>query len=318
MPLRRRGPACTINTVDDAELLGEIETRQLLLSGPTGWAKVDAIVRDIAANVAQGKSEHDYQGVGHLCREALIALADAVHNPTLHPPTDDKTPSKTDAKRRLDAYLAVELPGNANDEARRMAKAAVDLANAVQHRQGATLRDAALAAEATNGVVNVVAIIAGRRDKPLESIREELAERVARAEAETGRWRQKYEALAGFSASLTLEGHGAPGTQVLRIVATQDVQAVAVDYCLTGGVRFHTENLPAALSGRDVRVPINHSCVAATFWQGFRTHGVRGNRVEALDIVLRVRLRVSDLLREQQITARVEHEVGSSEVRLIG
>src|SRR5438876_1208221 len=66
MPLRRRGPACTINTVDDAELLGEIETRQLLLSGPTGWAKVDAIVRDIAANVAQGKSEHDYQGVGHL------------------------------------------------------------------------------------------------------------------------------------------------------------------------------------------------------------------------------------------------------------
>src|SRR5262249_54561211 len=151
---------------------------------PTGWSKVDTILRDIAINVAREQSEHEYQGVGLLSREALVALADAVHDPARHPPTDDKTPSKTDAKRRLDAYLAVELPGSGNEEARRYAKAAVDLANAVQHRQGATLRDAALAAEAANDVVNVVAIISGRRDKPLESIRVELAERLARVEAE--------------------------------------------------------------------------------------------------------------------------------------
>jgi hypothetical protein len=64
----------------------------------------------------------------------------------------------------LEGYLAVELGGQSNAEARKHARAALDLANWLQHRRTATLRDASLCAEATRTVVNIVAIVSGRRN----------------------------------------------------------------------------------------------------------------------------------------------------------
>jgi len=65
----------------------------------------------------------------------------------------------------LDGYLAVELPGAANEEIRHHAKAALSLANALTHERTADFRTAALCAEATVSVVNMIAIISGRRDR---------------------------------------------------------------------------------------------------------------------------------------------------------
>ena len=75
-----------------------------------GWTKVDTMVRDIAARAAQAKSEHDCQSVGHLCWECIIALANAVYDSTRYPTLDGKPASSTDAKRKLEAYVAAELP----------------------------------------------------------------------------------------------------------------------------------------------------------------------------------------------------------------
>ena len=50
------------------------------------WEKVEAFSRDIAIAMVQAKSSRDYQPIGVRCREALIALADAVHDPARHPP----------------------------------------------------------------------------------------------------------------------------------------------------------------------------------------------------------------------------------------
>ena len=131
---------------------------------PTGWAKVDSTLDLIRGRLGQAKTEVEWQGVGHACREALIDLAQCVYDPVKHPTIDSVTPSETDAKRRLEAYLSVELGGGGADEARKHAKAALDLANNLQHRRTATFRDAALCAEATTSVVNIVAIISGRRN----------------------------------------------------------------------------------------------------------------------------------------------------------
>ena len=65
----------------------------------------------------------------------------------------------------LDAYVAVELEGGANEGARRHAKAALALANDLQHHRTADFRKAALCAEASISVVNIVAILSGRRDR---------------------------------------------------------------------------------------------------------------------------------------------------------
>ena len=106
-------------------------------------------------------SEEQFQTVGLICREALISTAQAVFVPERHPPIDGIAPSATDAERMLEAYLAVELAGGANDEPRR---SALDLAVNLQHRRTAAFRPAALCAEATTSVINIVPIVSGRRD----------------------------------------------------------------------------------------------------------------------------------------------------------
>jgi hypothetical protein len=67
--------------------------------------------------------------------------------------------------RMLDSYIATELAGGANEIMRRYAKAALTLANYLQHHRIADYRQAALCAEATTSVVNLIAIISGRHDR---------------------------------------------------------------------------------------------------------------------------------------------------------
>jgi tryptophan 2,3-dioxygenase len=112
----------------------------------------------------QAKTELQFQSVGHIGREVLITLAQEVFDPSRHRSVDGVEPSRTDAKRMLEAYIATELAGPAQEAARRHARAALDVSNELQHRRTAAFRDAALCAEATTSVVNLVAIISGRRD----------------------------------------------------------------------------------------------------------------------------------------------------------
>lgn len=131
---------------------------------PTGWERVDRCVGQLRDGLASAQHEEQFQAVGLLGRECLISLAQAVYVAARHPPQDGVIPSATDGKRMLEAFIAVELAGGANEEARRHARSALDFANALQHRRTATFREAALCVESTTAVVNIVAIVAGVRD----------------------------------------------------------------------------------------------------------------------------------------------------------
>jgi len=91
-------------------------------------------------------------------------VAQAVYIRARHPPLDGVEPSITDARRMLEAFIAVELGGRTNEDARRHAKSALSLAAGLQHRRTADFRAAALCAEATTTVTNIIAKISGRRD----------------------------------------------------------------------------------------------------------------------------------------------------------
>ncbi len=151
-----------------AELIGplvnRIRTGRAEEPQPTGWQRVDRTVGELRDRLASARNEEQFQAVGLLGRDALISLAQAVYVREHHPPLDNVEPSNTDGKRMLEAYFAVELGGGANEEARKHARSALDFANAVQHRRTATFRDAALCVEATTAVINIIAIVAGRRD----------------------------------------------------------------------------------------------------------------------------------------------------------
>ena len=132
---------------------------------PTGWSLVDRQLGEVRSRLQAASTEEQFQAVGFLCRETLISLGQTVFNPESHPAIDDvKDVSKTDAKRMLDRYLAAEVTGRANALARKQARGSLELANELQHHRIATFREAALCAETTAFVVNLIAIVSGVRD----------------------------------------------------------------------------------------------------------------------------------------------------------
>ncbi len=130
---------------------------------PTGWIKVDRTIDKVSLELAESRDEEDFQTVGLLCREVLISLAQAVYDPSLGS-LDGVPPSETDAKRKLEAYIAAKLSGSSNEEFRRYARTGIQLAVVLQHKRSANFRDAALCVEATRSLVNTIAILDGIRD----------------------------------------------------------------------------------------------------------------------------------------------------------
>jgi len=137
--------------------------RSEVFTEPTGWQKVDRQIQEMRARLDAADSEEDWQTVGLLCRETLISVAQEVYDPISHPTLDGTDPSSTDAGRMLEAVIAAELRGSPNEEARIFARSALKLALALQHKRTADFRMAALCAEATIAVVNISAVLAGRR-----------------------------------------------------------------------------------------------------------------------------------------------------------
>lgn len=130
---------------------------------PTGWQKVDRQTQEVRIRLHTADTEEKFQTVGLLCREVLITSAQQVYDRSRHPSRDGVPPSDSDAGRMLEAFFASELNGGENEEVRAHAKAALRLALALQHKRTADFRMAALCAEATMSVVNIVAVLGGRR-----------------------------------------------------------------------------------------------------------------------------------------------------------
>ncbi len=126
---------------------------------PRGWERVQRALEKARARLAKASDEEDFQSVGHLCREVLISTAQAVYDADKHGPPDGVAPSDTDAKRRLDAFFAAELPGKGNEVLRAHARSAVKLADALTHKRSATFLLGSVCFEATSSVVNLTAIV---------------------------------------------------------------------------------------------------------------------------------------------------------------
>lgn len=140
------------------------DAREEVFAEPTGWQKVDRQIQEARLRLETATTEEQFQVVGLICREVLISVTEAVFDTARHLTIDGVKASETDAKRRLEAIFEKELAGSANEEARAHAKAAVKLSYALQHKRSADFRTAAMCAEAANTVVNLLAIIFGRRN----------------------------------------------------------------------------------------------------------------------------------------------------------
>lgn len=128
----------------------------------TDWERIERSIQEIKTRQSDAKKEEQFQVVGLLCRETIITLAQAVFNADKHPILDNVKVSKTDAKRMLEAYIAIELAGSSNKILRSYARATLDLANVLTHKRTATKKDAALCSTATLSLINFIGTIEGR------------------------------------------------------------------------------------------------------------------------------------------------------------
>lgn len=128
----------------------------------TGWERIERSLAQITIKHKEAVSEEQFQIVGLLCRETIINLAQAVFNSEKHPSLDGTLISKTDAKRMLESYIAVELAGSSNEKLRKYAKSTLDLANELTHKRTATKKDSSLCSVATISLINFIGTIEGR------------------------------------------------------------------------------------------------------------------------------------------------------------
>ena len=126
----------------------------------SGWERVDRALSKARAQFELASDEEDFQGIGLLCREVMISLAQAVFDPSTHQTTDGVDASRSDANRMIEAFIAHEFPGASFKEVRAHARASLALALNLQHRRTATRQLAALCLEGTASTVAVVSIIA--------------------------------------------------------------------------------------------------------------------------------------------------------------
>ena len=131
---------------------------------PTLWEKVDrqanALREQLTLALLHGVAEEGYQAVGHLGREVMISLAQAVIDPTEAIGEDGKLPSETDAARLLDAYISRTLPGRGNEALRKAVRGVVQATSAVLHDRSATYKDALLAVELVSASIHITHILA--------------------------------------------------------------------------------------------------------------------------------------------------------------
>jgi RNAse (barnase) inhibitor barstar len=125
----------------------------------TGWDKINRAIVEINRREKQAQTEEQFQAVGMLCRELIITLAQAVYDSEKHLSVDDVAISKTDAKRMLDAYIAIVLAGNESEELRAYAKATNKLANTLTHKRTATKKEMMLCTSATLALINFIGVL---------------------------------------------------------------------------------------------------------------------------------------------------------------
>ncbi|MBQ2047240.1 MAG: hypothetical protein II260_08625 [Muribaculaceae bacterium] len=127
----------------------------------TEWERIERTILKIKKETSLAKDEEDFQGIGLLCRDVIISLAQAVYNPLIHGETDENGThiGASDAVRMLTNYINYTLHGKDNKELRDYIKTANAIANRLTHKRSATKKDMLLTMSSTISLINFIGII---------------------------------------------------------------------------------------------------------------------------------------------------------------
>lgn len=124
--------------------------------GRTGWARVDEELAELRRHFQSARTPQDFRNVGNDCVIVTEALSRLVYDPARHLRAGESEPPVQQTKQRLDRFVEDAAPGPDNAALRKLARAAIEMAQAVKHRNSPTRRDAGIAADAVILLANLL------------------------------------------------------------------------------------------------------------------------------------------------------------------
>jgi hypothetical protein len=122
----------------------------------TGWARVDAELAELRRHFQTARTEQDYRNVGNDCVIVTEELSRQVYDPQLHLRDGEEEPPVAKTKMRIERYIEETASGPDNAELRKLARAAIELAQRVKHSPTSTRRDAGIAADTVILLANIL------------------------------------------------------------------------------------------------------------------------------------------------------------------
>lgn len=127
----------------------------------TGWQELDRKIAEIKKRFKEAINEEQFNAIGAICRSTYITLANMVYDADIHKTLDGVIPSKTDYKRKLEAFINYNLEGSTNEMFRAHCKKTTALADELTHKTTANKTQTALTITALISVVNIIQILNG-------------------------------------------------------------------------------------------------------------------------------------------------------------
>jgi hypothetical protein len=129
----------------------------------TGWPAVDLEIAELRRHFHSARTAQDYRNIGNDVVAVLEALSAAGYDPSRHLFEGEREPSVTQTKNRLVRIIEVESEPEGSEELAKLARATVDMAQAVKHNPGGSRVRAGIAADAVIQLANMI-----RRLQPSE------------------------------------------------------------------------------------------------------------------------------------------------------
>ena len=141
--------------LEDDEIVSTL-ARPITTHPGTGWSRVDAEINELRRHFAMARSEQDYRNVGNDCVAVLERLSEAVFDPDRHLQEGEEIPPAANTKLRIGRFVEHAAAGHANQEVRKVARAVIEIAQAVKHRSTPSRRDAGIAADSVIQLANIL------------------------------------------------------------------------------------------------------------------------------------------------------------------
>jgi hypothetical protein len=164
---RRNYVQITLKEVSDeifARLTKEFDLELMQTITPhsgTGWSIIDGELHQLRRRFEIARTEQDHCAIGASCVRILEQLGEVAFKPDIYVPKGSEIPPRDKTKIRFDLIVEYHLAGPDNEKARKLAKALVEMAQSVKHRQTPSRLEAGLVCDALIAWANMVRRIVG-------------------------------------------------------------------------------------------------------------------------------------------------------------